>query len=70
MATFEDALRVERDRLTKRLAAIDVFLEDGGQSSAEPKKKGTMSAAARKKISQAQKLRWSKVKKVDKAKAS
>ena len=36
MGSFEEALREERNRLTKRLEAIDSFLTDG----AEPKRKG------------------------------
>jgi hypothetical protein len=62
MADLLDALRSELSRLEQQTetvkAAIAVY---SGQSSAEPKKKGTMSTAARAKISNAQKARWANV---------
>jgi hypothetical protein len=51
------ALKQERDRLTKAIEALT------GLKSGPQRKKKTLSAAARRKISLAQKARWAKVKK-------
>lgn len=56
-------LRAERDRLTEAIAALE-----GGRAQRVPRRKRRrMSAAARKRISDAQKARWAKQKKQAKA---
>lgn len=52
------ALKNERDKLNRAIAALS-GVAGGGQSSA----KRTLSAAARARISAAQKARWAKLKK-------
>jgi len=58
-------LRDERDKVAKRLSQLDAALKALGEGSAVVKTKRTwkMSAAARAKISAAQKKRWAKLKK-------
>jgi len=57
-------LRKERDRAQKEVRRIDAALAALGSLSVNGSKRGrhTMSAAARKKISLAQKARWAKQK--------
>jgi hypothetical protein len=58
-------LRDERDKVAKRLSQLGAALKALGEGSAVVKTKRTwkMSAAARAKISAAQKKRWAKLKK-------
>jgi hypothetical protein len=65
LASFVSALRVERTNLLDRLRHVDAALSvlgklGGGGSHTKPRH--TMSAAARRKISLAQKARWAKTK--------
>ena len=64
LASFVSELRAERTNLVDRLrhvdAALSVLGKLGGGGS-YPKPRHTMSAAARRKISLAQKARWAKV---------
>ena len=65
LASFVSELRAERTNLVDRLrhvdAALSVLGKLGGGGS-YPKPRHTMSAAARRKISLAQKARWAKAK--------
>jgi len=65
LASIVSELRVERTNLVDRLRHVDAALSvlgklSGGSSHAKPGR--TMSAAARRKISLAQKARWAKAK--------
>ena len=65
LAGFKSELRVERTNLVDRLRHVDAALSvlgklSGGSSYTKPGR--TMSAAARRKISLAQKARWAKAK--------
>jgi len=65
LASFVSELRAERTNLVDRLRHVDAALSvlgklNGGSSHAEPER--TMSAAARRKISLAQKARWARAK--------
>jgi hypothetical protein len=71
-----ETLQGERARIlqeiTKLDKAIDVIRELGGEAEASSNRrvaKHTMSASARRRIAQAQKLRWAKVREQKKAKA-
>ncbi len=60
-------LRMERDRITQAIAAIEALTGTGEQRSGKSqlgvKPRRTMSAAARKRISEAAKRRWAERKK-------
>lgn len=58
-------LRDERDKVANRLSQLDAALKALGEGTAivKAKRKWKMSAAARAKISAAQKKRWAKAKK-------
>jgi hypothetical protein len=62
------ALQIEHQRLTKQVEAIGAALTAFGAVYTKPKvqksanKRKPLSAAARKKIATAQKLRWAKIK--------
>jgi hypothetical protein len=63
LASIVSELRAERSNLVTQLKHIDAALSvlgklDGGKSYTEPRR--TLSAAARRKISLAQKARWAK----------
>jgi len=65
LASFVSELRAERTNLVNELRHVDAALAvlgklGGGSSHAKPRR--TMSAAARKRISLAQKARWAKAK--------
>ena len=73
MTEFESVLRSERERLAKRIEAIDVLLSEEPSlpqrashrptNSSNPARKGhKMSAAVREKIRRTQKARWDKIK--------
>lgn len=56
------ALKTQIERLESRIGAVITNALPGPLQKVAHKKKRTMSAAARKKISQAAKARWAKVK--------
>jgi aspartate aminotransferase-like enzyme len=59
-----EALNEERTRAARRLAALDAALKAlGHEGEVKVKRTWKMSAAARAKISAAQKKRWAKIKK-------
>ena len=65
LSSFVSELRAERTNLVDRLRHVDAALSvlgklGGGSNYAKPKR--TLSASARKRISLAQKTRWSKAK--------
>jgi hypothetical protein len=70
MSTFEDALLEEKDRLTKRLEAIEVFLSDGGSTKRKGKKgkRGPMSQISKDKMKAAWVIRNAKKEKEAKEK--
>jgi hypothetical protein len=63
-------LRAERDKFRQRLAALETAIRalDGGRKGRTGARPKQMSAAARKRISQAQKARWAAKRKESKAK--
>lgn len=73
MTQFESVLKAERDRLAKKIEAIDALLsnEFPGRAARRAKKAATksaparkghkMSAAVREKIRQTQQARWAKL---------
>jgi vacuolar-type H+-ATPase subunit D/Vma8 len=65
MADVMKVLKEERDTLKKRLTALEnaIGALAGDAKKSVKRVSKTMSAAARKKISAAQKLRWAKLKK-------
>ena len=63
MSTVIAVLNEERARVAHRLAALDAAIKALGHESVVKAKRKKMSAAARAKISAAQKKRWAKVKK-------
>jgi hypothetical protein len=55
-------LKTEHDRLTKQLQGISAALSAFGAAYGKPKaRRSKMSAAGRKRIAAAQKLRWAKI---------
>jgi hypothetical protein len=55
-------LKTEHDRLTRQLQGVSAALSAFGAAYGKPKaKRSKMSAAGRKRIAAAQKLRWAKV---------
>jgi hypothetical protein len=61
--TLDSMLKTERERLTKKIAAIDQLLAvDGGAVTARKTTMGhKVSAAVREKIRRTQKARWAKI---------
>jgi len=65
------ALKVERGRVNQELAKLDkaiTVLNELSNTDATPPTKRTMSAAGRRRIAKAQKLRWAKLKQKQAAK--
>jgi hypothetical protein len=60
-----ESLTEQRDRVIAAIAALTGVRTHGGSSSL-PRKRGKMSATARKKLSLAAKARWAKAKKAGK----
>ena len=63
MSNVIAVLNEERARVAHRLAALDAAIKALGHESVIKGKRKKMSAAARAKISAAQKKRWAKIKK-------
>jgi len=63
MSNVIAVLNEERARVAHRLAALDAAIKALGHESVVKAKRKKMSAAARAKISAAQRKRWAKVKK-------
>jgi hypothetical protein len=63
-----DALKAEKEKLGRQMASIDRTIQElSGEVVKKLKRKGKMSEAGKKKVAEAQRKRWAKVRAAKKA---